>query len=90
MKKIINAAKPLQEKAELLFEKKSAFVDPFIRLYQGDGLIDAVEMLGAQKAYEKYRKKFDEACLVSDKKASLLLMNFHQKIVYQFVLKFKP
>jgi len=90
MKKIINAAMPLQEKAELIFGKNSAFVEPFIQLYIGDGLVDAVEMLGAQRAYEKYSKQFNEACLVSDRKASLLLMNFHQKIVYQFVLKFKP
>ena len=90
MKKIINAAMPLQEKAELLFGKKSAFVEPFIQLYLGDGLMDAVEMLGAQAAYEKYCKQFNEACLVSNKKASLLFKNFHQKIIYQFVLKFKP
>jgi len=77
MKKIINAAMPLQEKAELLFGKKSAFVEPFIRLYLGEGLDDAVEMLGAQRAYEKYLKQYREACLVSNRKASLLLMNFH-------------
>ncbi len=90
MKKIINEKMPLQEKAELLFGKNSAFVEPFIQLYLGDGLVDAVGMLGAQKDYDKFKVKFNEACLVSNKKASLLLMNFHQKIVYQFVLKFKP
>ena len=90
MKKIINAAMPLQEKEELLFGKKSAFVEPFIQLYLGDGLMDAVEMLGAQAAYEKYSQKFNKAFMVDNRKAAMLATNFHQKIIYQFVLKFKP
>ena len=54
------------------------------------GIEPAVEILGKQREYANYKKKFDAAAEADDnKKAVMLLQNFRSKLTFQLCLKFK-
>jgi hypothetical protein len=92
VKEIIHARMPLQEKADKIFGKSdSEAKNIFIKLYLSDGgLVPAVKILGMDRQFESYQKKFEEACEKDDtKKAVMLLSNFKSKILFQLALKFK-
>ena len=92
VKEIIHARMPLQEKADKIFgakdtEAKKAFFK--LMLFDG-GIKPAVELLGKQREYANYQKKFDAAAEADDnQKAVMLLQNFRSKLTFELALKFK-
>ncbi len=87
MKKILKAKIPPQEKADLIFgSKESKIKDVFIKTCFSDGgLEDACKILGVD--LEKHKRKFNSS---SDyRKASLIQMNFEQKIIRFLCKRFK-
>ena len=87
MKKILEAKIPLQEKADLIFgSKESKVKDVFIKTYLSlGGLEDACEMLGVD--FKKHLAKF--LSTNDNRKASLIQMNFEQKIITLLCKRFK-
>ena len=92
VKEIIHARIPLQEKADKIFgSKDSEAKKAFWKLMSFDGGIEpAVELLGKQREYANYQKKFDAALEAdNNQKAVMLLQNFRSKLTTQLCLKFK-
>lgn len=92
VKEIIRARMPLQEKADKIFgAKDSESKKVFLKLMSFDGGIElAVWILGKQREYADFQKKFDAAVEVNDnRKAVMLLQNFRLKLTFELALKFK-
>ena len=92
VKEIIHARMPLQEKADKIFgSKDSEAKKVFWKLMSYDGGIEpAVELLGKQREYANYQKKFYAAVEADDnQKAVMLLQNFRSKLTFELALKFK-
>lgn len=86
---LVKAQMPLMEKADKIFGKadspaKKAFID--LRLMR---IEPAVKLLGKQKEYEAYTKKFMQfADAGKSNQAANLLTAFSEKITTQLALKF--
>ena len=63
----------------------------FWKLMSFDGGIEpAVELLGKQREYANYQKKFDAALEAdNNQKSVMLLQNFRSKLIFELALKFK-